>query len=94
MTVIVGQQHGATAKPSKGQIEVFLQRKTKNWDSGGVNENLDKPSDLHFRFKTKFDVGTPLSTLYDEVLVQLVTAHQSELLISITNESFLAVDSI
>lgn len=55
MTVVVGQQHGATAKPDRGQIEVFVQRKMKGFDKGGIGEPLDKWGELTYKFKTKFD---------------------------------------
>jgi hypothetical protein len=32
MSIVVGQPLGATAKPDKGQIEVFIQRKMKGVD--------------------------------------------------------------
>jgi hypothetical protein len=55
MSVVVGQPHGATAKPAKGQIEVFIQRKMKGVDRGGIGEPLDKWGELTFKFKVKFD---------------------------------------
>jgi hypothetical protein len=35
-TVVMGQSGGVTSNPLKGQIEVFLQRKTNGDDFGGM----------------------------------------------------------
>ena len=88
MSIVVGQPLGATAKPDKGQIEVFIQRKMKGVDKGGIGEPLDKWGELSYKFKTKFDKGTPLEQLYDQHLVRIIAIHQTDLLISVTNEAY------
>jgi hypothetical protein len=58
MTIVVEHAHGGTAKPNKGQIEVFLNRNLRTADRGGIGEILDSNMDLFFGFKTKLDSGT------------------------------------
>jgi hypothetical protein len=58
MTIVVEHAHGGTAKPYKGQIEVFLNRNLRTDDRGGIGEYLDSNMDLFFSFKTKLDSGT------------------------------------
>ena len=49
----------------------------KGFDTGGIGEQLDKPGELHFKFLTRFDNQTPLSELYENVLVKQVAKHQN-----------------
>lgn len=60
----------------------------KGVDKGGIGEPLDKWGELSYKFKTKFDKGTPLEQLYDQHLVRIIAIHQTDLLISATNEAY------
>lgn len=68
-TVIMGQSGGVTSKPSRGLIEVFLQRKTNGADFGGMGLSVSSKCDLSAKFKTKYAQGRDLATLYDEQLI-------------------------
>ena len=57
----------------------------KGRDNGGIGEPLDRPGELHFKFITRFDSETPLSELYENVLVKLVAKHQTELVLAVAN---------
>jgi hypothetical protein len=68
-TVVTGQSHGVTSKPIKGQIEIFLQRKTIGPDFGGMGLSVVSKCDLSAKFQIKYARGKELANLYDEELI-------------------------